>query len=101
MPLSLVGTEFHKAHQFDWNWAAATTALPLNLGNGLPGVENPGLFFEELRPKQVRKKPASSSSKVVQLCIEDDVASALVIDPMLGFQTHKMNVKYETNLLND
>lgn len=41
--------------------------------------------------------PAVSADSMTpeELCLFDDVGTALIIDPYLGFTTHKMNVKYK------
>lgn len=38
---------------------------------------------------------ASDTMTPEELCVFDDLATALIIDPFLGFTTHKMNVKFK------
>lgn len=86
-------------HQFDWTWPNRSTSSPTpsssssSQESGFASSENSPVSSTRQPPlKKSRRAPVSL--KASQLSVEDDIASGLVVDPMLGFQTHKMNTSY-------
>ena len=41
--------------------------------------------------------PAASGVGPKELCDFDDIATAVIIDPFMGFATHKMNLRYDND----